>query len=293
MTLRQLALFLAVAEELHFGRAARRTNISQPGLTHQIAALERELGCALFERSSRRVELTPPGEALVERARALLSDAEEARHAVERTAGGEVGVVRVGFVGTALYSVLPPLLRASRSLHPDLELTLIEAKTAEQLQHLRAGRLDVGIVHTPAAGEQGLEWRQAHREPVGIALPDDHRLGDRKRIGLEELAADPLVLFPRELEPDTHDAYLRACANAGFVPEIAQRAGNLHTILGLVASGLGFAFVAGSVSASLQRRGVVFCELRGGPTLSTSIAWPEAQLSPAGERFRSLAVEIA
>ncbi|MBJ7332870.1 MAG: LysR family transcriptional regulator, partial [Solirubrobacteraceae bacterium] len=276
MELRQLELFVAVAEELHFGRAARRVHLSQPALTQAIARFERRLDAQLFDRTSRRVNLTPAGAALVDRARALLADADSVTDLVARTARGELGVVRLGVVGTAMLELLPALVRNTRAVHPELELQLSEATGARQLEDLRAGRLDLGVLHADAAEPPaGVELQSLYAEPLAVALPADHPLATHRALRLAELQDERLVLIAPEREADTSSMYLKACARAGFSPKIAAHVTSLQALLGFVAAGLGWAFVAQSVVENLQRDHVTYVALRGTTLrLPTSIAWP-------------------
>lgn len=282
LDLDDLRMLVVLGEELHFGRAAVRLHLSQPGLSYRVKRMEDALGYELLSRTRRSVELTAAGAAVLQGAHRLL---DEARRLVDdggRIARGEVATLRVGFVGTALYGLLPPVLREARRRHPELRLVLAEQKTATQVHALRRGELDIGIVHLPLGPDTGLATMAATTEPVGLALPADHRLADVPVIDLAALADDPFVLFPRELEPDTYDRYVRACVQVGFAPDVAQRATGLQAILGLVASGLGVAFVAASVAANLTRTGVVFRPLSGSaPMLTTGPAWREPVDTPA------------
>ena len=294
MELRELELFVTVAEELHFGRAAERAHLSQPALTQAIARLERRLGARLLERTTRRVSLTPAGGALLGRARGLLDDARGAGDLVARVARGEVGSVRVGVVGTAMLEPVPALVRAVRAAHPDLRLELTEQTGAAQLAALRAGRLDLGILHAdagdPPAGVDLLELRPAG---LALALPADHPLARRRAVRLIELRDDPLVVIREESEADTHSLYLAACADAGFAPAIGAEVTSLGTLLNLVAAGLGWAFVADPVVRTLHRDGVAYARARGvRARLPMAIAWPAGSPSPPAARVRDIAASL-
>lgn len=185
------------------------------------------------------------------------------------------------------------MLREARRRHPDLRLLLTEHKTATQVRALQLGQLDLGLVHLPLDPGAGLASVVVTREPVGVALPADHRLASAPTVELADLAGDPFVLFPRELEPRTHDRYVDACVRAGFAPRVVERATGLQTILGLVASGIGVAFVAASVAANLSRSGVVFRPLAGPvPTLATGPAWREPVTEPAVLMLRDVLAEL-
>src|SRR5262245_33242637 len=258
MDLHELESFVMVAEELHFGRAAARAHVSQPALSQRIRRLERELGFTLFTRDRRRVELTPAGAVLFPRARRLLADADAMVDAAERVAEGRGGVVRVGYVTSALYGPIPIVVGWLREHEPDIDLALEECKTGRQLELLEQGRLDAGFVHLPDRGAPHLRTRELGREPQVLALPAGHALAASEAVAFAELAGEPIVLFPRELDPDTYDRIVHACATQGFTPNVVQEAPNLQALIGLVASGLGVAFVAASTAAALQPAGVVF-----------------------------------
>jgi DNA-binding transcriptional LysR family regulator len=295
MELRQLEIVVALSEELHFGRTAERVHLSQPALTQALSRFESELGARLFERTSRRVALTPAGAALVPRARALLEQAAGAGDLVRRVARGEQGTVRLGVVGSAMLDLLPELVRGVRAQHPGVELDIREAIGAAQVEELRQERLDLGILHVAAgAPPEGLRVLQLRAEPLSIALPADHRLARRAALRLSELRDEPLVLVRPEQEADTSALYLGACADAGFAARVGPQVTSLQAQLGLVAAGLGWAFVSRSVTESLDRRGVVFVALRGTTArLPIALAWPARGLTASARVVRATAQALA
>lgn len=295
LELRQLEVFLAVADELHFGRAATRVHLSQPALTQSVARLERALDARLLERTSRRVALTPAGAELQRRARRLLADAERTEDDVRRTAQGALGVVRLGVVGSAMSDLLPALVRRLRDARPGLEVEITESLGAAQLAGLRSGHLDLGIVHLDAlSAPADMETRVLREERLAAAVPADHRLSRRRRLPLAALRDDPLVLLRPEREADTHRLYLGACAAAGFAPPSTHHVGSLQALLGFVAAGLGWAFAAQSVVAAGPRPGVTFIELQGcRARLPTAVVWPVGPLAPAAAAVRDVAVAVA
>lgn len=290
MELRQLESFLAVADELHFGRAAERVHLSQPALSQQIKRLERELEVELFARTQRSVALTAAGEAVREPAGRIIADADGLRALARRAADGQVGTLGLGYVGSALFSVVPPLMQALATDAPGIEVTMIERKTEEQLDAIRRGDLDVGVIKQPQQAPAGFEVVPVFAETIGVALPDRHRFAGKEEIELRDLADDPFVIFPREAEPDTFDTLMSACAEAGFTARIAQTGTSLQTVLGLVASGIGCAFVVESVMANSRRDGVTYVRLAPPtPTLTTSLAWPHDSTNPATATFVDVA----
>ena len=293
MDLRQIESFVAVAEELHFGRAAKRGHRSQPALSQQIKRLELELGFELLRRAPRQVELTAPGATFLEHARRVLGDVEQMVTLTRRTAAGRAGALRSGHVGSALFEVLPPVVRAMHAEAPDVHVTLVELRTEDQLTAIRHDRLDAGFVRAPRRVPDDMVVTPLLREPIGVALPDDHPLAGEDRIDLGDLAAEPFVLLPRQAEPDSFDLLMAACAAAGFSPRAAQTAPTTPTVLGLVASGLGVAFIAASVMANSARTGVAFVELRPpAPELTTALVRPVAVVNPAAEVFAEVAMKV-
>src|SRR5215207_3521737 len=196
MELRHLRYFVAVAEELHFGRAAERLRIAQPPLSRQIRDLEREIGSALFERGSRGVELTPAGLAFLPEARLTLAQAERAQRTAQRAARGETGRLRVGFVEAATFSgILPDVLGFFRMHLPDIGLSLFEMDSLQQAEAFRDGRIDLGILHSPPAdADRWLRAESVYSDPLVAALPHTHRLAGRARLALADLAGDSFVL---------------------------------------------------------------------------------------------------
>jgi DNA-binding transcriptional LysR family regulator len=279
--LRRLRYFIAVAEELHFGRAARRLNISQPPLSVQIRTLEQEIGTSLLMRSQRRVSLTEPGRVLLDEARRLIGQAEAALVRTRRAARGEFGQLAIGFVSTVDYSILPPLVQRFRAAHPDVALTLRELTVDRQQALLLGGELDLGLsIAPPHAGD--LVVRPVLREPLIVALPATHRLARRRgRIRTRDLAGDGFILFPRALAPGLYDLAIAVCQRAGFAPRLAQEAIQMQTILGLVAAGLGVALVPACM-AKLGRPDVRYRHLDpAGAMVGTAAVWRADNASPA------------
>jgi DNA-binding transcriptional LysR family regulator len=279
--LRRLRYFVAVAEELHFGRAARRLNISQPPLSVQIRTLEQEIGAPLLMRSQRRVSLTEPGHVLLDEARRLLSQASAAIVHTRRAASGEVGKLAIGFVSTVDYSFLPPLVRKFRQKHSGVALTLRELTGDRQQALLRAGELDLGLSVLPPTAPD-LVLRPVFREPLIAAVPANHRLArGRRRIAVRALADDGFILFPRPFAQGLYDLVITVCRRGGFTPRIAQEAIQMQTILGLVAAGLGVALVPACM-AKLSRPDVKYLALdREQTAVETAALWHADNISPA------------
>jgi DNA-binding transcriptional LysR family regulator len=291
--LRQLRQFIAVAERLHFGRAAATLGISQPPLSRSIQDLERRVGARLLARSRHRVELTAEGAHFLAEARRLVAQLESAVVDVRRMAGGEKGRLRIGFIPLADYGVLPRLLTAYKAAHPDVTLTLREMLSPEQLVRLVLGDLDFGLLIPPVTSSD-LEHVVLQREQFVAALPFDHRLARaRSRLAVRQLAREPFVVVPRELAPRLHDVVTAIAAQGGFSPQIAQEAIQMQTVVSLVSSGLGVALVPASV-ARLGRQGVVYREITDPhPRLDLWLAWRRGSLGAAGEQFVAQAQRLA
>lgn len=293
MELRQLELFVAVAEELHFGRAARRIHLSQPALSQQIKRLENELGVVLLARTQRRVELTDVGSAFLEGAKKVLDSAARLESDTRLRAAGQLGLVRIGFVGSALVTLIPRIVVAVRDEYPNIELTLSERKSTELLGSIRDRRFDLAFIYESDAAPSGITVEQVTEEKLGAAMPEGHRLTRRRSLELADLAGEPLILFPRALEPDVYDRLVRRCAAVGFVPTVAQEADNLQTILGLVASGMGIAFATEAVMEHLQRAGVNYRPFRApAPTVGTAMAYLSDNTSEALRSVRDVALRF-
>ena len=255
MGLRQLRYFVAVAEELHFGRAAKRLGIAQPPLSQQIQRFERGIGAQLFERTRRSVRLTPAGEALLPEAREILSRADRALSMVQDIASGKAGTLSVGFVGSASMLVLPELLKAFRSAYPAVDLELIELSTNEQYVALREGRIQIGCVRTPQSAAP-LASTLIARERLVLVMPDNLGQDIPDPVPLNAMSEAPFIMPPRRLGHSFHDTVRAVCARAGFSPNVVQEAIQMQTILGLVAAGIGVALVPESMGR-VQREGVI------------------------------------
>lgn len=287
--LRQLRYFVAVAEELHFGRAAERLHMTQPPLSHAISTLEEELGAELFVRSRRGVTLSAPGAALLPEARRLLAETAALPDLVRRAAAGENGSLALSFVSSADYSMLPQFLRKYRTQYPQVQLTLREATSDVQVDDLLHSRIDCGflIPPLPEHAQVVLDYMPVLSEPLILATPAGTP-GDTRPVWLKNAPRLPLIIFPREASPALHDAILSCFTAAGITPQIGQQAIQMQTIVGLVSSGMGLALVPESVS-NLMRRGVEYRPLRDAvPHVETGIAWRRDNDSPVLKGFLDL-----
>lgn len=291
MDLKHLRAVVAVADHLHFGRAAAALGVAQPPLSQQVKAIETELGVALFERTTRAVALTPAGEAFAADARAALSMVDSAARKARAAGRGEAGEMVIGMVGSAVQHPLPTIIRAFRARYPDVALTFHVLPTVTQVERLRAAALDLGLLRPPLPGPaDDLELVSVSREPLVAVLPSDHRLAGRRRIAVSALAREPFVLFPRALGPGLYDEITALCLRGGFAPSVAQEAVQLPTIVGLVAAGCGVSILPNSAAG--PRPEVVFVPISPLVRLvDLAIALP-AKRSVVAANFTALARDL-
>ena len=289
--LRHLVYFREVARRLHFRAAAEALGVAQPALSRQIAQLEKSLGLDLLRRTRRKVEITPTGQALLDRIEPLLRDLSRLPAELAAVAGGQHGRVRVGFTGLAMATVLPGIFREFHRAYPGIKLELNESPTAAQLPALLAGDIDCGFFH-PDAPTSALETRTLLREKNGVLLPKDHPLARRAKLQLRDLADTPFVLFPRQHNPGFYDRVLAAFAAAKIAPHIAEEVWPRANGVGLVRAGVGATFVCPSEAKQLPPE-VVFHALTGpAPESRLVVGWratPEPE--PALAAFLGIAAE--
>ncbi|MPQ97412.1 LysR family transcriptional regulator [Modestobacter sp. I12A-02628] len=279
MEIRHLRCFLAVADELHFGRAAARLHMTQPPLSQQVRSLERELGTRLFERSSRRVALTAAGEALLAPARRILDEEAVASRVVDAARVGQVGRVRIGFAGTTAYGVLPTLRRRVAREFPGIEMVLHSQVYSEAAAGLvQDGELEFGFVSLPV--RPALDWLPLTVERLVCALPAGHRLSEADHVDITELAAEEFVAFPHARGSAVRDLVMRACHDAGFTPDVVQESPDPFSLLTMVAADVGVALVLES-AGRVQLDQVVIRPLRDDVQLAVGLAWSRPAVSPA------------
>jgi DNA-binding transcriptional LysR family regulator len=251
LELTHLRYFVAVAEELHFARAAGRLNISQPPLTQQIQRLEARVGHPLLLRTSRRVELTAAGRALYDGARAVLYEARSALDAARKVGRGEAGLFTIATPPSLMLDALPRIIRRFRERVPAVELRLRELATSRIIEALESGLADVGFVRGPHRAST-LEALFGWREPLVALLPPGHPMLKTSRFSLKRLAAEPWVFFPRSLGPDFYDELVGHCRTAGFEPRVIQEATQWSSVLSLVSAGLGVSIGPASIATLLR-----------------------------------------
>src|SRR5579862_8390737 len=289
MELRHLRYFVAVAEELHFHRAATRLHISQPPLSQQIRALERELGVTLLARNRRRVALTAAGAGFLEDARAILASVDRAAEHARAIARGSQGTLSIGFVGSAMFSpTLPTMLREFRGGHPGVDLVLRELPTTAQLTALASGEIDVGVIRGPvelAELDGQLELMTIQRERLVAALPDEHALAARRRLRAEDLRCESFVILARREAPGLYAGLAEAMRAAGGLPDDVLEVAEMQTIISLVAGGFGVSLVPASVG-QVDRSGVTFLPIAGPtPTIELALAWRPGTDLPVRSEF--------
>ncbi|MEP6970706.1 MAG: LysR family transcriptional regulator [Betaproteobacteria bacterium] len=298
--LRMWRQFVAVAQELHFGRAARNLHMTQPPLTQGIAQLEAILGVRLFERNKRSVRLSAGGAALLPQVQDLLARAQALPAVARAAADGQAGLLRLAFISTVGYTLLPQWVRGFREQHPRVMLELLEATGDVQAEAFARADIDAGFVlHAPGFAPADLASLRVASEALTLALPSHHVLATRPAApSLYEALAQPLVIFPRRIAPSLHDAIFALYHGSGAVPQVAQEANQMQTIVNLVSAGLGVAWVPHSVR-QFQRPGVVYRDLRAvrkaaldphaalatGTRCETSLVWAPDNDNPVLARF--------
>lgn len=251
MEFRHLRYFLALAEELHYGRAAQRLAISQPPLSVAIQQLEGSVGARLFDRDSKGVRLTPAGDAFRGHAAALLARAEDACALAREVQAGEVGRLRLGFVGSTLFNGLSGWLQAFQASHPRVEVVVVELNSQDQIDALLAAELDLGLVHTDRL-PPALRCQPLYSEPFLACLPAAHPLAGLPQIPLAALSEQPFILFSRKGSPDYHARIVDICRQHGFYPRLQHEGRHWLSVVSLVAQGLGISIVP----AAFQRAGI-------------------------------------
>ena len=297
MELRHVRYFVAVAEELHFGRAAERLHLAQPPLSRQIQQLEDEIGVVLLDRNRRKVELTDAGKEFLNEARKLLADADHAIVAAQRAARGELGTLSIAFVSSTSYVFLPKVLTAFRSRYPNVDLSLHEMSSGEQIEALLECRVHVGFIR-PAMPHRRLVHEVVLQEDVVMALPVNHPLSqppgqpqEAEPLALSAFADDPFILFRRQPLPSFGEQTIGFCAEAGFAPQIAQEAREMATALSLVAVGMGVALVPETARA-IPWPGVAYRRIHSpSPTTELVMAYHRDETSAVLSAFRAIVQE--
>ncbi|HJV08005.1 MAG TPA: LysR substrate-binding domain-containing protein [Chromobacteriaceae bacterium] len=281
MELRHLRYFVAVAEELHFTRAAARLHIGQPPLSQQIQALEAELGVPLFCRHQRKVSLTEAGQHFLRRARKILADTQDAADEARRVARGELGELRVGFTSSLpLAPILPAALHAYRHSYPDVTLTLREMFSSDQFLALQRQELDVGFVRfSGLKPAEQIRVRELRRDRLLVVINQQHPLAHQPQLWLQQLRNERLICYPRTAGTGLNTVVRQLCQQQQVELRIAQEAGEATTQIGLVAAGLGIAILPSPLEC-VQIAGVRYIPLADeGAYLAMGVATREGQES--------------
>lgn len=291
--LSHLRCFVAVAEELHFGRAAARLNLTQSPLSRQIQLLEHALDVRLLDRTSRSVTLTRAGHNFLPEARRLLRLAEGAALAARRTAIGEEGTVTLGFTAASGYEFLPWLIQTLREKAPGIDLDLKEMVSADQLESLTAGRIDIGLIR-PSYNRREFDSLCVVREPLVLAAPEGHPLATLPEVSITDLDQQPMVAYSPYEARYFYDLLATLFTSAGVRPRYAQHISQIHTILGLVKAGIGLALVP-RAALNLGFQGVVLRPLAGGahPIVELHAVWRPRNANPAMATVQTVLREIA
>jgi DNA-binding transcriptional LysR family regulator len=292
MDLRQIRQFITVAEELHFGRAAERLNMTQPPLSMSIRKLEETLGVPLFHRTKKSVSLTAAGTIWLVHARRLLAEAERLPTIAQRAARGELGQLRLAFVSIASYTLLPDLVCRFRAAFPEVRVELREVTSDLQFDALAKGEIDAGIIIRPAEDfRPSLSHRPLPSEPLVAVVPESWNPASAKRkqsVAFEKIADAPLIFFPRQVAPAYYDIVADYYAAHGRSLQTYQEAIQMQTIIGLVAAGLGISLVPRSMTA-MNRKGARYLSLEGtAPQIDVCMIWKDGEDQPALRSFLAL-----
>ncbi|QAU33211.1 LysR substrate-binding domain-containing protein [Janthinobacterium sp. 17J80-10] len=292
MELRHLRYFVAVAEELHFTRAAERLHIGQPPLSQQIQALEQEVGARLLDRSRRWVRLTEAGKLFLQDARRILALAEAATDTARRAERGEIGELRIGFTPSTLFMPLfPSVINAYRKQFPNVTLTLKEMVTMRQIDAMDQRQLDIGFIRPPAAEiPRGISLTTLQHDPLTLVAPVNHRLARKATITISDLAEEAFVMFLQDVGTGTYPQILRLCREAGFSPKIAMEAREPSIIIGLVAAGCGISILPESFKC-IRIKGVCYRPISGASAvMQLMLASRNDAATPLVTAFQKLAM---
>jgi DNA-binding transcriptional LysR family regulator len=291
MELRQIRSFLSIAETLHFGHTAELIHLSQPALSLQIRALEEEVGVRLFERNRRKTTLTAAGVAFRNDAAAALLQLEQAIRKSRLAAGGKLGLLRIGFISTAGTEIVPDIFREFRAANPEVEFSLRAITTADQVQMLETGSLDIGFLRLPIGEHSGLDVIAVHREPFVLVVPASHKLAKRKKLRLSEVSGQEFVMYERRYAPGFHDLIFGMLRDARIVPNVSQTAAEISTLISLVVANMGIAILPTS-AVKHSVASVIACDIVDRiPMSEIGIAVSKGIRSAVVENFRTFALE--
>ena len=291
MDLKQLKSFIAVANTLNFGRAARQLHLSQSALSIQIQNLESHLGVSLLARNRRSVHLTAAGESILADSEQLLAQVAAIELRAARIGSGETGHLRIGFVASATAQLLPSIVVAFRKMHPGVSVDLRNIPTVSQIDALKNGTIDIGFVRLPLAVE-GLSIEPVHREHFAIVLPKTHRLASDRALTVQKLAEEPFIAYGRKWAPAFYDHWTALCRRAGFTPNVVQETAEMETALVLIAAGLGVAILPQEITKR-SRAVLAITPLSTERIVSEiGIAVAANRITPLAQRFVTLSKQI-
>ncbi len=295
MEIRHLKYFLAVANELHFTRAAERLGIAQPPLSQQIQQLERELGVTLLLRGRRGVELTNAGIAFREEAIRVLSAYERSIETARRIGNSEIDKLTIGFtVSASFHPFVPRVVQVCRARFPKVEIILLQRTTNELVAALRDGEVDLAFIRAPAPEAPGVQVEALLHEPLVAVLPSVHRLSGRRAISLRDLSGEPFIFYPRKVGTGIYDAVVNACQSCGFVPEVLLEVPEITSVITFVAAGMGVSLVPQTMR-QLRAEGVTYVSIEDEevPLAHLAIAFNRRALSMALSHFITVVRESA
>ena len=293
MELRHIRSFLSLAKTLNFSRTAEIVHLSQPALSLQIQALENEIGVKLFERDRRTTVVTAAGAAFQREATGGLAQLEQGIQNARLAAQGKLGVVRLGFVSTAGHSLIPKLINQYRAKDPLVEFSLRNILTADQGPMLEEGSLDLGFLRMPFSSGPNLEVAPIHQEEFVLVVPSSHALARKPAVRLRDTARETYVLYDRAHAPGFHDFVLGILNRAGVIPAVSQVAGEMPTLISLVASGAGISLLPESAVKN-SKAAVVGCKIRDKiPVSEIALAWRKKTAPAMVEQFRKFVLTNA
>jgi len=287
--IRHLRYFVAVAEELHFGRASARLHIAQPALSRQIMQLEEILSVALFIRTKRSVRLTDAGKMFLAQARLILKNINAAAESARRVHEGRSGHIKIGFIASVSYTLLPPILRSFSDQYPNVQIDLQLVKNNLHADALKRREIDIGILRSPFIDPLLTTCILVH-EPLVAAIPANHKLAGHSNIAIGLLKDEAFVMVPKNLAP-FFELIRVFCNRAGFEPRVVQEADEIHTVIGIVSAGIGIALVPSS-SQKMQIENVVYRDIIGAPYTEMLLAQRKDDASPIVSAFTKIANEV-
>ncbi|WP_027593341.1 LysR family transcriptional regulator [Pseudomonas sp. LAIL14HWK12:I7] len=278
--IRHLWLFLAVAEEKNFGRAAKRLGMTQPPLTEQIQILEQALKVKLFDRSRRGAALTPVGAAILPAVRKFADQLERLELAVEEAVAGHQGMVTIGAISSAMFDVLPEVIERFKQDHPKVTVSVREIDSVEAVPSLEAGDIDLAFARLDGDLGKGIEWRPLTEEQLMVALPVDHPLANHSEIALASLASEPLVMFARKVSPLYFDNLIATCRANGFSPRVLHEVRSVASQIAFVSCGQGIALVPAAMKKLAPANVVIRPLAQQVSVVTTTYAWNAERANP-------------